>query len=512
MSTSFYIGVSIFYALLVLLLIAPLIYFITQKTKRAQKRTMKAKDSRLKFLSDLINGIKTVKLNYFDYAFKQKVTAARDDEVTNFKKYQIFYGISNMIFNSLPVLLSVLSFYIYLSIDERNILTPGRAFTTLNYFNLLKSSLTIIPRALHLVVISVVAGKRIQKFLSSKEKDDYVSREFDERNAVEIGKNVNFSWEDSYDPRTSELTLKNLNVKIKKGDLCALVSKNVASGRSSFLSCLLGEMKMIPSNGKTKDQRQKVNISKELRIAFVGAKPWIEKKTIKENILFGTPYEQAKYNYVLDRCLIREELSKFTNADEQIMDQDFTIELKQKVCLARAYYSNATLVLLDDFLSTFNDYSAKLVFDQTIKGGLFNDKTCIMVLNRLEYLKYFDQILEFSNGEVRSECDFDKYKKKNNLETETHSDGLLLKHSMSTKLYNYENLDLPMEQNNEHDKDCFICSKKLVNDDEEVVHLGWSVYKLYFSTWKYSWIILLLITYFLSMVFQVSVGNWLSFW
>ena len=453
---------------------------------------MKAKDKRLKILGDLLNGIKSVKLNYWDPIFKDKVTKIREDEVMNFKKYQIFFSISNISFYSMPILLSILSFLFFLYADDSNVLTPELAFTVLNYFTLLKLTLSIIPRCLHFIIIAIVSGKRIHSFLRSKERENYVQRDYDERNAVTIESDVSFSWEDSEKPKLNDYALKNLNIKIKKGDLVALVSKNVASGRSSFISCLLGEMKMI-----NEKDNQKINISKDMQIAFVGSKPWVEKKSIKANILFGLPFDQQKYNYVLDQCLIREELIKYLNADDQIMDQDFSLEIKQKVCLARAFYSDANLILLDDFLSVFNDFSSKIVFDKIVnpnKSSLFKGKTCIMVLNRLDYSKYFDQILTFANGEVTSISDLNKFRNNNEDNSIFNSKKLqneqqnnkkhpneIYKRSISTKLYdnNHDNLDLlPIQKNDNHnEKNCQECAKKLIDDEKDATHLGWPVYR-----------------------------------
>lgn len=509
------LGVSIFYALLAFIpIIVPVTIFITQKTKRAQKRTMKEKDTRLKILSDLLNGIRLVKLNYWNPLFNSRVTETRNEEVKNFKKYQVFYQVSNINFYAMPILLSVLSFLFFLYTDDRNVLTPQLAFTALNFFGLLRHSLTNIPRTIHLIVTSFVSGKRIQKFLQSKEKEEYVCREYDDQNAVSIGPDVTFSWEENQ--KMDEYALRKLNVQIKKGSLVALVSKTVASGRTSFLACLMDEMKMIREN-----TGQKVNISSDMQIAYVGSVPWFEKKSIKENILFGLPFDQRKYDYVLDQCLIREELISYPKADDRPMDQDISLEMGQKVSLARAFYSEAKLILLDDFLGSFNDYLAKRIFDQIInpnKDSLFKGKTCIMVLNRLEYSKYFDQILTFNNGEVTCESDFSEYKSeidRNNDLTESmeKSPNELYKRSIITKLYNYGSLEGSVEKNDNHDeKNCPNCSKKLIDDEEEVTHLGWPVYKLYFSTWKWYWLVSMIVAYLVQMIFQIVQTGWLGKW
>lgn len=507
------LSVSIFYALLILIFVGPLTYFISQKTKRAQQRTMKSKDTRLKILTDFLYGIKTIKLNFWESIFKEKVKNSRDEEMKNFKKYQLFYMISTTIFHCLPLFVTILSFVIYLS-DENNVLTPEKAFTALNYFNLLKNSFIMIPRIIHLSITSFISGKRIMDFLRSKERDDYVTRDFDYENAVDISK-ANFSWMDNPESsKSSENTLKDLDIKIKKGSLVALTSDQMASGRSSFISALLGEMRLTPNE---KNQPQRVNISSDMKIAFVGSSPWIEKKSIKENILFGLPFNQHTYNYVLDQCLIREELIKFSDADDHIMDSNLNLEIKTKVSLARAFYSSANLIILDDFLSTFNDYSAKIVFDKIInpnKNSLFKNKTCIMVVNQQEYLSYFDQVLIFDQGRVTCSDNYNGINSNNNdYAGQIKKKPIdLYKRSISSKLYNYDAFNSsPIQNDNHDDKNCLNCKNKLI-DEEEHNKLGFSVYKAYVDAWKLHWLIILVVSYFLSIVFQVETGNWLAVW
>lgn len=99
-------------------------------------------------------------------------------------------------------------------------------------------------------------------------------------------------------PFVAQITLSNLNLSIAKNSLVA-VCGIVASGKSSFLYSLLGEMNRISG---------KVNISGDLRIAYVSQQAWIQNATVRDNILFGSPYDEDKYNRVIEACALKQDL------------------------------------------------------------------------------------------------------------------------------------------------------------------------------------------------------------
>jgi ABC-type multidrug transport system fused ATPase/permease subunit len=110
------------------------------------------------------------------------------------------------------------------------------------------------------------------------------------------------------DQQTGDFTLKNIDVKIKAGELVAVsiiiycrhkelvelmifvqVVGSVGCGKSSLLYAALGQMAMI--EGKIK-----VNGS----TAYVSQQAWLLSDTVRNNILFGSPYEKERYRKVLE--------------------------------------------------------------------------------------------------------------------------------------------------------------------------------------------------------------------
>ena len=159
---------------------------------------------------------------------------------------------------------------------------------------------------------------------------------------------ASFNWDqipqDQKSLSLSNITLQNLNLSIPKGSLVAIVG-SVGSGKSSLLSALLGEMHHCAGT---------VNISGELKLAYVTQQAWIMNETLRENILFGKQFNQDKYNRVIESCALKPDLAMLTAGDlTEIGEKGINLSggQKQRVSIARACYSDADLYLFDDPLS-----------------------------------------------------------------------------------------------------------------------------------------------------------------
>ena len=198
-----------------------------------------------------------------------------------------------------------------------------------------------------------------------------------------------------------QLNLKNINIKIKKGQCIALIGK-VGSGKSSLLSCLTGELYS--------------KLGSEIRLsgsmAYVSQKAWITSKTIKENILFQKPYDEQRYNDSIKYSCMEDDLKILTKgADTQLGDKGINLSGGQKIRLsiARAMYSNQDIYLFDDPISALDIHVGKFVMEEGIVNYL-KGKTRIVATHALPYLKFFDYIYVLDEGEIIEEGDFETLK------------------------------------------------------------------------------------------------------
>jgi ABC-type multidrug transport system fused ATPase/permease subunit len=89
-------------------------------------------------------------------------------------------------------------------------------------------------------------------------------------------------------------------------------------------------------------------------LAHVSQTSWLQNAAIRDNILFGLPYVESRYKATLTACALDKDLSIFEGGDlTEIGEKGITLSGGQKarVALARAVYSRAKNVLMDDVLS-----------------------------------------------------------------------------------------------------------------------------------------------------------------
>lgn len=201
-----------------------------------------------------------------------------------------------------------------------------------------------------------------------------------------IIENGQFSWGEE------EVTLKNINMEVKKNTLCAIVG-TVGSGKSSVIQAFLGEMEKLSGRVNTVGS-----------VAYVPQQAWIQNATFRDNILFGKPYDRKLYNRVIDACALRADIDILSAGDQtEIGEKGINLSggQKQRISLARAVYNNADLYLLDDPLSAVDSHVGKHIFEEVIgPKGMLAEKTRVLVTHGITFLPQTDNIYVMKLGEV----------------------------------------------------------------------------------------------------------------
>jgi ABC-type multidrug transport system fused ATPase/permease subunit len=120
-------------------------------------------------------------------------------------------------------------------------------------------------------------------------------------------------------------------------------------------------------------------------VSYAAQTPWLEAKTIRENILFGSAYEEKRYEAVVEASGLRQDLENLDAGDQtEIGERGTTLSGGQKarISLARAVYAPAQTVLLDDILSALDANTSKLVAEKCIKGDVLAGRTVVLVTHQ----------------------------------------------------------------------------------------------------------------------------------
>ncbi|GMF79937.1 unnamed protein product [[Candida] boidinii] len=140
-----------------------------------------------------------------------------------------------------------------------------------------------------------------------------------------------------------------------------------------------------------------VNISGSL--VFCG-QPWVQNSTVRENIVFGTKYDEDKYKKVINVCALENDLEILPAGDfTQVGERGITLSGGQKarINLARAVYASKDIILMDDVLSAVDAKVGKDIMNKCILGML-RDKTRVLATHHLSVINKADRII-FLNGD-----------------------------------------------------------------------------------------------------------------
>ncbi|XP_063818327.1 ATP-binding cassette sub-family C member 2 [Pseudophryne corroboree] len=381
------LGPSVMAGLAVMVLLIPINAVLATKSKSFQMRNMQNKDKRLKIMNEILNGIKILKLYAWEPSFEKQVQEIREKELKDMLHFAYLFSVSLFIFTCAPFLVSVASFAVYVVVDTDNVLTAERAFTSISLFNVLRFPLSMLPMLISNMVQTNVSCARLEKYLGGDDLDNSAIHNDPDVDAAIQFSDATFTWE----PDTSP-AVKNVNLDIKEGHLVAVVG-GVGSGKSSLVSAMLGEMDHISGH---------INIKGS--VAYVPQQAWIQNATLKDNILFGAPLDEVRYQRVLEACALLPDLEILPGRDlSEIGEKGINLSggQKQRVSLARAVYQDTDIYILDDPLSAVDAHVGKHIFEKVIgPGGLLKNKTRILVTHGVSFLKHTDEIVVLVDGVV----------------------------------------------------------------------------------------------------------------
>jgi ABC-type bacteriocin/lantibiotic exporter with double-glycine peptidase domain len=171
------------------------------------------------------------------------------------------------------------------------------------------------------------------------------------------------------------------------------VCGNVGSGKSSLLNGIIGEMTKL-----------KGSINVNGTVAYVPQQAWMQNATLKNNILFGKELNEINYRRVISSCALKTDLTVLPAGDStEIGEKGINLSggQKQRISLARAVYSDADILILDDPLSAVDAHVGKHIFDKVIGPyGVLKNKSRIFATNSLNFLPQVDRIIMLENNEI----------------------------------------------------------------------------------------------------------------
>ncbi|KAJ6483340.1 hypothetical protein C8R45DRAFT_1001139 [Mycena sanguinolenta] len=387
------LGKAVWVGMASMLLLAPVPGYMAKLIQSVQKELLKHTDERVQAVSEAVNVIRMIKLFGWEGKIRTRIEDKRDAELTWLRKRRIVHLSMGLVKYVEPTLIM------------GQPLNASKVFSSMVVFDLLRAIFQI-TYLLNDVIPGKVSLGRVNDFLKNTEVLDV----FDQQaipvlpaaeNAQDgrIGfRNATFSWskasgdDGSLTPRSK----RQFQLKIDGQLLFRCGGINLVLGPTSsgehrgdtvILFRFTGEMHFIPSSPDSW-----YNLPRACGVAYATQESWILNDTIRSNILFNSPFDEQRYRKVLHQCALEPDLALFQAGDQtEVGEKGLTLSGGQKarLTLARAVYSNAAILLLDDVLAALEKVSssfvhtAQWIVEKCLSGDLIENRTVILVTHNV---------------------------------------------------------------------------------------------------------------------------------
>jgi ABC-type multidrug transport system fused ATPase/permease subunit len=287
--------------------------------------------------------IKVTKLNNYELKYQERIGAVRDLEVKLLRR-ELFYWAMTLVVTVLsPVVACAATFTTYVLVSEDNILTAATTFTVLLLFAALRFPINYTGRLIGRAAQALDSMRRIGNFLDRDsrcdQKDDFSEplQSDAKEHVAEASCILNVQGATFRVGRRVELTpreisevgfqaafsIKDVNFSLSAGQILAIVGP-VGSGKSTLINGIIGEA----------HASEDTLVTKRGSVAYAGQIPFILNATIRDNILFGLPFEKERYDAVVEACCLRPDIEHLGGAGDltEIGERGVTLSGGKRVC------------------------------------------------------------------------------------------------------------------------------------------------------------------------------------
>ncbi|KAG0687309.1 hypothetical protein C6P40_002536 [Pichia californica] len=531
------IGVSALAGLATFVLMFVILGLSFKTLVKLREKASKFTDIRVNLTKEFLKNFKMIKLYSWENSYNQRIEDSRNNEIKLTLNMQTIKNILMSIAVALPNFSSMVAFLTVSKVSPSR--SSGDIFASLTLFQGIAVAFFNLPLAIGGAANVKVAFERVSEFLSCDDFDveEYKLKTIDDKNIAIKVENADFEWK-SFDndndeeekddhkvkkevfiqtenkdstslssdniESTSVKSLKNINFEISKGEFI-IVTGSIGSGKSSLLYALSGLMER--TNGEIY-----VNYNH-----IICGNSWIKNDTIRDNIIFGSLYDEKKYKSIIDACCLNQDFKQFSGGDlTEVGERGVTLSGGQKarICLARSIYADKDILYLDDVLSAVDAKVGKHIVNECI-CGLLKGKTVILATHHIDLANKADRII-FMNGDGTLEIG-----KINELKSEFPKINDFFSSKAIVEITKNENINsIPtVEEENNKEVDILNDSKiiRIIGDEEKAVNnISFDVYKTFHNLGAGilgPFFLPLLLTLIIFSTFSTYFSNvWLSYW
>ncbi|MBL8863501.1 MAG: ABC transporter ATP-binding protein [Planctomycetes bacterium] len=381
--------------------IAAPVFKQAKKVNRGSTKSLTELGSSVQALSQMLQGIRTVK------AFR-----AEERELQDYRAVNASYVRSTMRMVRAQALANASSLFLSHAglaaiILALGLVQSGGQFTTADAITVFLLSVAkmyagvkSVTRAVTNAQESVGASARIEQILA--ERAEVVDRPA-ARACTGLGRGLRLEGVSFRYPAGAGLALEQVDLELRPGETLALVGAS-GSGKSTLVDLLARFLD--PTEGAIRvdgvDLRDLTLESWTRQYAMVGQVPFLFHTTIGENIRYGRPEAtQAEVEAAARAAGIHEFVATLPEGyDTNVADAGSRLSggQRQRITIARAFLKDAPILLLDEATSALDTESEAVV--QESLERLMKGKTVVVIAHRLSTIRNADRIVVLEAGRV----------------------------------------------------------------------------------------------------------------
>ncbi|KAL5367772.1 ABC ATPase [Cryptosporidium parvum] len=351
------------------------------------------RDRRILLTSEYLNYIKIIKSYSWERYFIKNIDSHRENEILSLLAQGTCWGFAAACH---AVVFHALLFTIIVRRYMGEVNDPANIFFAYVVYDAVSEFIASFPKSYALFRDLILSCERISEFLVIEDRSN-INSLMNTSSCSEVSRAIPIEDQDLSEPikgnvkyekvelrwPSGALLMKDLSFEVNPGEMMAILGP-VGSGKSGLLLSIINELQHY------KGLRQVSG-----KLAYVPQLAWAVTGTIRENILFGAPFDPEWYAQVVDACCLVADFKIFPKGDQTMISgssNNLSGGQRQRISLARAVYQRSQIYALDDCLSAVDSNVSARIFKNCILG-LLRDKCVILATHLADLVVHVDKVL-----------------------------------------------------------------------------------------------------------------------